>query len=248
MTVEKKTRSQRWTPEQVFSISESMQLVERSRAGDRALIDNQMNGRKPYSAEEVAKFSISINVNWGEGKQILLPAVNQLNNALIFKERFFSAHSKGGKTEKKQEYSDDFTKNIHEFLKTGEAGYRQMMLLMERNLSVAVHGIGPILWMTGFRWRGRFIPLEDLLIPTDTKCDLSNLMFFAVNLYLTAGEFFDMSCADKSDPGWDRGMVSKILKDIVKPDQQQNQNWGTIQDQPEKNGGMAQTESVHVGL
>lgn len=234
MTTEKKSRSQRWTPEQVFKITESMQLVERDRASDRALINNQFNGKPPYTAAECEKFQIKVNCNRLEGKNILVPAINQLNNATIFKERFFTAQSKGGKPEKKQEYSDTFTRNIHEPLKEGEAGYRQMMLMMDRNASVGLHGIGPVMWTNGFRWRARFIPLEDLLIPTDTKCDLSNLMFFAVNLYLTAGEFFDMACADKVQKGWKSEMVNKIIKDIIKPDQQQNQNWGTIQDQPEK--------------
>lgn len=220
-TKKDKEKNDLWSSTQVYNCCEKMQIVERDRAADRALIDNQFNGGHPYTAEEVKTYQIHVNVNWNEGKNILLPAVSQLNNALIFKERFFSCTSKGGKTEKKQEYGDTFTRLIHEPLKNGLSGQRQMFLLENRNMSVALHGPGPILWMNGFRWRGRFIPLEDLLIPTDALCDFSNLMFFAVNLYLTAGEFFDMTHSDKVDKNWNITACRKILDDIVKPAQQQ---------------------------
>lgn len=221
-----------WSPAQVFDTCEKMQLVERVRANDRAIINSQFNGLRPYTDEEVERYNIQYNVNWGEGKQILIPAINQLNNALIFKERLFTAMSAGGNPEKKQEYGDIFTTHANDILKNGLAGIRFMFLLKSRNASVALHGIGPILWPNGFRWRGRYVPLEDLLIPTDTLCDFSNLMFFAWNQYLTIGEFFDM--VSDGAPGWDMKLVDDILQYAIKPDNSQSANYLTIEDQPEK--------------
>ncbi len=221
-----------WSSGQVWDTCEKMQLVERVRASDRAIINSQFNGLRPYTNEEVERYNIQYNVNWGEGKQILIPAINQLNNALIFKEKLFAAISQNGRPEKKQEYGNKFTTRANELLKTGLAGIRYMFLLKSRNASVALHGIGPILWPNGFRWRGRFVPLEDLLIPTDTFCDFSNLMFFGWNQYLTIGEFFDM--VSEPTPGWDMKMVDKILEYAIKPDHSQSANYLTIQDQPEK--------------
>lgn len=230
------TQYQDWTAAQVNQVCERMQTIERVRASDRALIDNQFNGGRPYTAEEQEKYQIYSNVNFLEGSRILTSATNQINNALIFKDRFFTCISKKGKAEKRQEYGEAFTRNIHDPLKRGSSGKRHMYLLKSRNASVALHGIGTILWMNQFRWCGRFIPLEDMLIPTDTLCDYSNLMYFAVNLYLTVGEFFDMTHGDKVDKGWNTKAVNRIIEDLLK---NANLNTGSdnsimFQDQPEK--------------
>jgi len=231
---EQKSKATKWSATQVYNACEKMQTVERARANDRALINNQFNGGRPYTAEEAKVNQIHINVNWLEGQRILITAINQLNDALIFKERFFTAIPKECPPEKKDEFSDKFTANIHEHLKNGLSGMRQMFLLKSRNASVALHGIGPILWMNDFRWRGRYIPIEDLLIPTDALCDFSNLMFFAVNLYLTAGEFFDMTYADDEvDKHWNKPAVMKILQDLTADGQQQSSGWD-YRDRPEQ--------------
>lgn len=230
MSEESPSKSKSWKPETVWQVSEAMQLLERTRAADRALINNQFNGIPPYTSEEVKTYQIHVNVNFQEGKQILVPAINQLNNALIFKERFFSASSKEGDPEKREEYSMTFTRNIHEHLKNGSSGQYQMFLLKSRNAALALHGIGPIMWLNDFGWRGKFIPLEDLLIPTDTLCDFSNLMFFAVNLYPTVGQFVDMV----SSGGWATKLCNSIIKELVKPSQAQGSQWFDSAWQPEK--------------
>lgn len=227
-------KSPRWSAKQAWNVTETMQKVERDRAANRSLIDGQFNGMAPYTPSEVEKYQIHINVNWLEGQRLASTAINQLNNALIFKDRLVTLTSKGGKIEKRQEYSETVTKLFNEPLKSGDSGKAHMFLLKSRNAAVALHGIGPILWNNDFKWKGRFVPLEDLLIPTDTLCDFSNLMFFGVNLYLTSGEFFDMTNDDKVDKGWNRKMVSNILKDLIKPDQAQASQYFTLQDQPEK--------------
>lgn len=225
-----------WTPVQVNQVCERMQSIERVRAQDRALVNNQFNGGRPYSPEEQEKYQIYSNINFLEGSKISTTAINQLNNALIFKDRFFTCTSKKGKTEKRQDYGDIFTTNIHEPLKTGESGKRQMFLLKSRNASVALHGIGTVMWMNDFGWKSRFIPLEDMLIPTDTLCDYSNLMYFGVNLYLTVGEFFDMTHGDNVDSSWNIKAVRNILDDLIKMTVKDDNNNSNImfRDQPEK--------------
>lgn len=231
---EETEQSKTWKPQNVWNTTEKMQLVERTRAYNRALINNQFNGAAPYTADEVEKYQIHVNVNWQEGKQILIPAINQLNNALIFKERFFTVSSKGGKPEKRQEYADIFTRNIHHPLKSGDSGKKQMFLLKSRNAALALHGVGPIMWANDFSWRGKFVALEDLLIPTDTLCDFTNLTFFAVNQYLTVGEFFDMTHGKHVIKGWNSKMVKAIMDEMVKPSQAQASQYFNLQDQPEK--------------
>ena len=220
---------------QVCKICDEIQKVENLRALDRALINNLFNGGRPYTTDEAEKFQIQVNVNWQEGNKLLQDANRQINNALIFKERLFTATSRGGKPEKRDDYSQTFTRLIHDPLKFGRTGRRHAFLLRSRNAAAALHGIGPIMWLNTFRWLGRFIPLEDLLIPTDTLIDFSNLSMFAVNLYLTQAEFFDMAHGDKVDKGWDVKIVEKILDDLSDPSQMQGSNQTlTFQEQPEK--------------
>src|SRR6185369_7552099 len=59
-----------------------------------------------------------------------------------------------------------------------------------------------------------YVPLEDLLIPTDTLIDFSNLPHFAVNLYLTPGELYRMALMGPDDSGWNKKAVVKILEFI----------------------------------
>lgn len=221
------------TAAQVSAICETMQVVETKRAQDRALIDNLFNGGRPYTSEEAEKYQIHVNVNWQEGSKILQDANRQINNALIFKEHFFNAKSMGGKLEKRMDYGEIFTKHIHRPLKRRSTGKRHSFIMKSRNASVSLHGVGVLMWMNNFSWMPRFIPLEDMLVPTDTLVDFSNLNHFAVNLYLTQSEFFDMTHGEKVDKGWNIKAVRQILDDLVPTSDQQASSF-TWQTQPEK--------------
>lgn len=213
---ETKKESPRFSsPSKVRMVCENMQKIERDRAFDRAKIDALANGNRPYTADEVQKFQIQINVNWGFLGEKVRAATGQLNNAFIPAGNFFSAHSQDGEISKKTEYGQKFTKNINHILKRGRSGKKFHYILRSRNASVALHGIGPLMWTNEFRLLPRYVPLEDLLIPTDTSLELSSdLSHFAVNLYLTPGELYRMACTDKTDPGWNEKAVRNILKDL----------------------------------
>lgn len=209
------TPKQWGTPDAVFQTSEILQRVEAARALDRAKVDVLANGGRPYSEAEVQQFQHQINVNWLELTQRLQEAIGQINNAFIPNGNFFTAVSKKGKPHKKAEYGQKFTKAINRILKDGVSGHEHFFVMRSRNASVAVHGIGPLMWFNDWKLIPRFIPLEDLLIPTDTSLDLSsNMTYFAVNLYLTPGELQTMALDGPKDSGWNQEMVKKILKDL----------------------------------
>lgn len=203
------------TPDEVFQVTETMQRVEAVRAKDRAKVDRLANGDRPYTHAEEEEFGHQMNVNWLEMARKLQDATGQINNAFIPGGNFFSVHSLGGNAAKREEYSQTFTKEINRILKQKASGKRYHYLLRSRNASVSSHGIGPLMWTSQRRLLPRFIPLEDLLIPTDTLLDFSNnLAYFAVNLYLTPGELFRMACTGKTDPAWNKQAVKNILKDL----------------------------------
>lgn len=233
--MEKDFKAEFSTPEKVHAICEKMQTIERVRAKDRAWIDGLANGKRPYTPAEVEKLQIQINVNWGGLRKIIQTANSQVNNALIYKDRLFTATSQRGIPEKREEWSEIFTQHANSILRKRKFGKRHTNLLKSRNASVTLHGIGPIMWMKPMRVLGRYIALEDLLIPTDTNVDFSNLGHFAVNIDLTQAEFFDMTHGTskiKVDKRWNVDMANNILDDLAKP--LDNQTPATFADQPEK--------------
>lgn len=214
------------SPSQVWQSTEVMQKVEYARAINRSLIDNLANGGKPFTPDEQKKFGIMVNVNFLQLTRKLQDAIGQVNNAFIPNGNYFTARCTASKQtlfkifsralseDKKSEYGQKFTKNINEVLKTGESGKRHLFIMRSRNASVALHGIGPLMWTNDYRLFPRYVPLEDLLIPTDTLIDFSNLPHFAVNLYLTPGELYRMALMGPDDSGWNKKAVVKILEFI----------------------------------
>ena len=202
------------TPEKVRLVLDDIQKIEENRALDRALINGLFNGERPFGPEEVAKYQIQVNVNWGVGSRILEDANRQVNNALIPPGNFFHALSRGGAVARKNDYSEKFTKESQRSLKNGESGRRHAFLLKSRDAAFCMHGIGPMVWLNDFRLLPRVVCLEDLLIPTDTWCDFSNLSHFGVNLYLTPGELYALTHGDKVDTGWNVAAVRRILADL----------------------------------
>lgn len=200
------------TIQKVLSVIKPCEDIERLRAIDRAKIDRLMNGQPPYSPDEAAKNQIEVNVNWGLGKKIMRDANNQVNSALLHQGIMFNCFPEQGQIDKRDEWSMAFTKNIHKPLQRGQSGIRHNYLIKNRNASLTLHGPGALLWVNPFRWMPKFVPLEDLLIPTETYCDFSNLRYFAVNMYLTVGELIDMTRGDSVVPGWNKPMVDSILK------------------------------------
>jgi len=220
----------------VMAILESMQTVENVRAQDRALIDTLFNGKRPFSDDEVKKHQIRINVNWGEGSKILQDANRQVNNATLHVGKFFTAKCQRGPLEKRDEYSMLFTENLNQILKPGQKGTlgkKHLFLRRNRNASICLHGVGPLMWMSPYDPLPRFIPLEDLLIPTDTTLDMDSLTMFGVNLYLTQGEFYDLSHSDTARKGWNQPLVKAVLAALKDPKTGNNQNPDFLQ-QPER--------------
>lgn len=231
------------TPQKIWEVTENMQVIERTRACDRSAINILMNGHRPWTKAEEEEHHIEINVNWGEGPRIVSDGNRQLNNALLHPGTLFTCTLEEGPADKREEWSLTFTKNIHMPLQRGRSGKQHDWLIRNRNASIVLHGPGPILWQKRNAWLGRFVPLEDLLIPTDTYCDLSNLNYFAVNLYLTPGELVSMTQGKNVDKGWNKTMVRQIL-DALKT---QLYGTGVMEDWLDRPEAMAEVHKQNHG-
>lgn len=212
------TKKQWGSPDSIFTTTEMMQSVENVRAADRARVNRLANGGRPYTDAEMKEFGHQLNVNWLELQRKLQDAIGQLNGAFIPNGNFFTCQSNGGKADKRAKYGQKFTKRVNRILKKGKSGKRFHYVLRSRNPSVAIHGIGPLMWRNKTRVIPSFVALEDLLIPTDTLLDFStNLPYFAVNLYLTVGELYRLACIN-DDPGWSKPVVQEILRNLKQKD------------------------------
>lgn len=201
------------SPPKIRMFCDNMQKVEDVRATSRASINTLFNGQQPWNAEQVKKYHIKKNVNWQEGTNKLLDANRQVNSAFIPAGNFFTVTSRGGKVEKRDEHGQRFSLNANWTLKRGKTGKRHVFLLKNRNASVALHGPGVLMWMRSDRLLPKFVGLEDFLVPTDTSQDFCDLMYCAVNVYPTIGEFFDWTHGKHVDKGWRKGVVNRILAD-----------------------------------
>lgn len=219
------------TPTDVLNIVETIEKAGLSRAQDRALINNQFNGGRPFTAQEVEEHQIQVNTNFLEGYRVCMDANLQVNNALLGKDRFFNARCLGGKPEKRQEYGTVFTDAIHEVIKDGHGGKRHISVLNDRNASLTLHGIGALVWLNSYDWLPRFVALEDLLIPTDSPRDFTDALgHFAINARFTAGQLVKQTSGPNVDEGWNIPFVRKIIKSI-KPLQTYTQD---LTDRPEE--------------
>ena len=211
MADDKKEKREFGTPQQVWDVSEEMQQIEDYRAKDRARIDSLMNGQKPYSKAEEEKYNIQINVNWGEGKRIMMDANRQLNNAFLHPGTLFNCSLEEGPADKRREWGLSFTNLIHKPIQRNRTGERHHYIMRSRNATICMHGVGVVYWANNFDWLPRYVPMEDFLVPTDTYCDFTNSRYFAINLYLAPGELVEMALSPNADRHWNREQVQKIL-------------------------------------
>ncbi len=205
------------TPNDVLKIVQTLEDAGRLRSRDRALIHSQFDGSPPYTPKEVDEHQMQFNVNKLGGFKIALDANMQVNGALMNKDRFFKARCIHGKVEEREKFSQLFTTNIHKPLKRGKSGKKHLYLMMNRDTSLVMEGIGAMVWMTPDKWMPKFISLDDLLIPTDTTLDLSDeLCHFGVNSYLTPWQLYKLTHGDSVIKGWNMEFVRQILTSIPK--------------------------------
>lgn len=221
------------TVESIRKTVDNMQTIENERARDRALIDTLANGERPYSAQEVVECQVQYNVNWGDMNKNLREANAQVNGALLFKPVLFTATSKGGQTDKRDEYSQKFTTKINDQLILDEQGAKFRYLIKSRNASVVLHGPGIMYWPNHYCPLPSFCPMENFLVPTDTLLDFSNCSYFNIKTEFTPYELYEKTHGDAVDKGWKMEQVNAILEGLEEIGTLNTENYDWVT-QPEK--------------
>ena len=204
------------TPSDCLKVISNLELSLLPRSTDRALINTQFNGGRPFTPEEEKEHQIQVNANFLEGYKIAQNAIMQMNGALLYKEIFFNARCRRGKVTKRQEWSESFTNNIHKPLKRSHSGKKFNYLMLNRDAALVVHGVGPLWWSDDHSWSPKFVALDDLLIPTDSPLEFSEeLGHFAVNSTITPWQLYKTTQKEKSDPGWNKPLAMKVLQALL---------------------------------
>jgi hypothetical protein len=223
------------TPQAVLAAIELMQAPERVRAGNRAKIDHLAQGQLPMTPEQQRENQSSVNVNWGELGKVLREATGQVNKSLLHKGNYATYKLVKGKPEKRDEWSAIVTEAVNQIKTRGKTGMENFFRLKNRNGSLVLHGIGVLLWPNDYDVFPRFVPLEDLLVPTGSLQGFANWTNFATNLYLTPSELIEMThnnSKEAEQAGWNLAAVRKVLDVYGKLNANPN-NWHWW-DQPEK--------------
>lgn len=212
---------------------------------NREQINQLFNANPPFTVAEARENRIETNISWGEPPRIAMQAQNSFCNAMMKSATFFTATSNYGDSDTRAKDSSVISHQLNRVLKRST----KLRECMRGKIAQAVlHGIGPSMWMRERDWCPQLKGVEDILVPTGTYSDLSNLDFFAVYEIFTKKELEDMTSGDPVDPAWNMDMVGQILAYL---DSQQgtltsNSRW-LDQWYPEKVGQTIQEKSTYYG-
>jgi hypothetical protein len=231
------------TPGDVNIIVGKMEDQLRIRSRNRAIINSQFNGMRPYTDAEVEANQIQVNVNFLEGYKTAVDANLQVNGALLNKPYFFTARCTAGPPEKREEWGRIFTEQMNKPMMRGKSGKKHYFLMRNRNAALVLHGIGAMVWHDPEGWMPKFVALDDLLIPTDTPQEFSDeLCHFGVNVFMTPYQLYKATKDSPKGSGWNMEVVNSILKGL------RNVNYFTpdLWDQPERLESMWKQHAAYM--
>lgn len=197
------------TPEAVASIVYFLREADIPRSANRALIDDLFNGVPPFTEQEADENSVNTNVNFLDAPRVAHDARNTFNNAFLKPGNFFTATLDSGPVYKKDTWSRVITKNLTRIMKRSKP---YMETLRSEFAQTVLHGVGPSLWEKKLSWCPSSIAIRDLLLPSRTLVSLDNLDFFSVYRQYTPSQLHKMTNGSKMDPGWNKGLVNKLLE------------------------------------
>jgi hypothetical protein len=203
--------------------------VEWIRSENRRKIQDLFNGVPPLGLDDARKTNMKVNVNWGEGAVLAHNARRQYANAFIKPKRYFKISLPDCDDPKGKDWAMFMTRKINRVLKRS----REFTELFKyRIASIVAHGIGPQIWNDREGWLPRYVALDNLRIPTDTRTSLDNLEWFAERREYTPGELAEKVFGENSLPGWNKNAVQDILKAYHKTNYEEVEyDWS---DRPEK--------------
>lgn len=193
-----------------------MKLADNPRGGNRALIDNAANGFPPYSAAEAHQNNIQTNVNNLTFTRALAAMRRQFFNAMLKPGKAFTVQCDYGPKFKQREYSEIITTEINHRIKKGHSAKRYAEQQRSKFAQVSLHGVGPTEWSDRETWCPQLHSMGDVLIPSMTLRDMSNLSHFAIYRRYTAYQLFQKVHGPRVDKAWNIKMADACIQWAVK--------------------------------
>lgn len=183
--------------------------IARVQGENRTKVLHAANCFPPLSEEDAKKNGIKINVDFGEFKETLAKATQQLTSAFMQNQFFFTVKLPLAPAEHRSDWEAFITQEINRPLRESLEYFE---LHRSRWTSVVSHGIAPMVWLCDDKWLPTFCPLSDLRIPTDTLVDFRNLKSWARMVPYTPFDLMTEAFNDKENNHWKKQLVANILK------------------------------------
>jgi hypothetical protein len=213
----------------IWQAISSMQYNALPRNQNRARIDAIFNGNPPYTPAQAKESNITTNVNPLVGTRVIHGARGMMQNALLKPENRFTCTYEGfKKSQRRTEWQTIVTTEINRKINRR----RQYSEVMKSQIALAVlHGIGPVTWQNDDDWCPMARGMDDILIPSRTLVDLSNLDHFAIFSQYTAAQLMQIACKPNPDKAWNMPAVRQVLEQLklALPSQSNNSFWNRYQ-------------------
>lgn len=215
----------------VLSTIEYGNQVEWVRSNNRRKINDGFNGVPPLTAEDAKKMGLGNNFNSGEMAVLGQHAKRQYFNAFQKPQNYFKVKLPMAPVERRMDWESGITRLVNKPLKDS---LEYTELLRGKFTSVICHGIGPQLWLDREDWLPLPVALSDLRVPTDTRCSLDNLVWFAMKRRYTIAELSGKALGPDADKGWQKDVVTAVLKEYTRGDSTFDVQGTDYWDNPEK--------------
>lgn len=192
--------------------------VAYAQGNNRAKINNLFNGAPLLSVDDAKKLNLKVNCNFGEAPVLGQHGRRQYHSAFLARSNFFKVTIPDAPPEKQAEWSSFITRKINKPLKKSLTYFE---LQRSKWAAVLLHGLAPCVYPNKQTIIPEFVALEDFRVPTDTKCDLSNLAWFAVRRAYTEGELSRKAFGPNAAKGWNKKAIAALLEQV------HNENWET---------------------
>jgi len=185
-----------------------MRLADWPRAQNRAKLNDLYNGFPPFSDDELGEGRFATNVNFLSGTTMLHNARLQFNTAFNSTPQLFTVTIDRGPAWKRRVWSEIVTKEMNKRIKNSREflGCRKSVFALD-----VLHGIGPSYWENRQAWCPKSLGVEDVLVPSDTLTDTSNLPFFAIYRRYTPFELHKLTHGPKVDAAWNMDLVERAI-------------------------------------
>lgn len=204
-----------------MQLNKPQQVLDTIRAGDdaawaqsenRRRIDEQANMAPPLTPDAARKLNLKVNVNFGTLAIPLAHAKRSYEDATLGQERCMKITIPSAPPDRKTEIELTISNAVNELLKEDEDISDDYVELKSDQIgTVVTHGLGPVVWWHPDDLLPDFVALNDWRVPTDSKCSLKNVEWFAVRHRWTPGECVDHVWNKHSVPGWDKKVMAEIL-------------------------------------